>query len=467
MNALDPVTVAESTIKTAEKMGAYQAEVLAYSLEDAVTRFSRKSVNQSAVYSDTGIYVRIMAAPGKLATSFTRRVDEKSVVDTIRDTFSLAKLSTENEHLRSFAPPRKPPRIPQVYVKRTAQTTDETRGEDAKIALEAYGKHDGKISHVTGTITTRIANTAICNSLGLDVSHRYTGASVVEVILAESNGSTGIGFSSYSSNDYRQLNFEKVTEEAAAEAITGINPKELKLGSYDVILEPDAAGDCLGTFVQQGFSVQRLHSYVKLGAKCTDEQLTVVDDPQNTDTLMATPFDAEGTTTKRLTLIERGFAKAQCFDRISASRAGKKTTGHALFQHDLTYVSKFFPGWVHLPANQIVKPGNAGFDELIAESKKAVIVKRLMYAGLPSGVSESDVIQAHTMGTWLVENGEIKCALPSLRISESLAKMMRRIDRIGDRKTVKRIGCINMPAIKVKDVRFTETASLSVPEGLP
>lgn len=464
---LDPVAVAQSATNIAEKMGAHQAEILAYRLEDAVTRFSRKSVNQSGFYSDAGIYVRIMAAPGRLATSFTRRVDEKSVADIIRGTLSLAKVSTENMHLRSFSSPKKIARIPQVYVKRTAQTTDETRGEDAKTALEAYGKHEGKISHVTGTITTRIAKTAICNSLGLDVSHRYTGASVVEVILAESNGSTGIGFSSYSSNDYRQLNFEKVTEEAAAEAITGLSPKEFKLGSYDVILEPDAAGDCLGTFVQQGFSIQRLQSYVKVGGRCADEQLTIVDDPQNTDTLMAAPFDAEGTPTKRLILIENGIAKAQCFDRISASRAGKRTTGHALFQHDLTYVSKFFPGWVHIPANQIVKPGNVGFDELIAESKKAVIVKRLMYAGLPSGISEDDVIQAHTMGTWLVENGEIKCALPSLRITESLAKMMRRIDRICDRKTVKRIGCINIPAIKVKDVRFSETASLSVPEGLP
>ena len=70
------------------------------------------------------------------------------------------------------------------------------------------------------------------------------------------------------------------------------------------------------------------------------------------------------------------------------------------------------------------------------------------------------------MGTWLVEKGEVKSALPSLRISESLGKMMRRIDRIGNRETVKRIGCINMPALKVRDIAITEATSLSVPEGV-
>jgi predicted Zn-dependent protease len=107
---------------------------------------------------------------------------------------------------------------------------------------------------------------------------------------------------------------------------------------------------------------------------------------------------------------------------------------------------------------------------MVEGAKRAILVKRLMYAGLPMGlgvgVRGRDIMQAYTMGTWLIENGEIKNPLPCLRLSDSLKRLVEMIKFIGDRYTVKKLGCINSPWLYVKDVHFTEISSLAISEGI-
>ncbi|MFI5422102.1 MAG: metallopeptidase TldD-related protein, partial [Nitrososphaerales archaeon] len=157
----------------------------------------------------------------------------------------------------------------------------------------------------------------------------------------------------------------------------------------------------------------------------------------------------------------------QCYDNNSAAKAGKQSTGHSMFPNDLTYESKFFPAWIYFPANQIVSPGKISFEKMIEGSKKkTILVKRFMYGGLPMCVSETEVMQGYTMGTWLVEDGEIVNPLPSLRLSNSLSGLANNIAEVGDKKSVKRLGCMNTPCMKVQNVNFSVATSMSVPQGV-
>ena len=81
-------------------------------------------------------------------------------------------------------------------------------------------------------------------------------------------------------------------------------------------------------------------------------------------------------------------------------------------------------------------------------------------------VSETEVMQGYTMGTWLVEDGEIVHPLPSLRLSNSLSGLANNITDVGDKKSVKRLGCMNTPCMKVQNVNFSVATSMSVPQGV-
>jgi predicted Zn-dependent protease len=157
----------------------------------------------------------------------------------------------------------------------------------------------------------------------------------------------------------------------------------------------------------------------------------------------------------------------QCYDNNSARKAGKKSTGHSQFPNDLTYESKFFPGWIYFPTNQIVKPGKSSLEDMIGSSRKeTILIKRFMYGGLPMCVSETEEMQGYSMVTWLVRNGETLHPLPSLRLSNSLSNLVQNVIEVGNKKSVKKLGCMNTPCMKIRDVNFTASTSMSVPQGV-
>ncbi|MEM2922361.1 MAG: metallopeptidase TldD-related protein, partial [Candidatus Bathyarchaeia archaeon] len=270
---------------------------------------------------------------------------------------------------------------------------------------------------------------------------------------------------SQNSRSIKEILFDNIAEEASRDAVSSLNPQKLELGSYDTIFQSDAAGDIIGSFIQLGFSVRRWEDYVEVGSVCGPEILTVKDDPLNRETLIPLPFDSEGTPTKPLTLVDRGVVKNKCFDKKLALQKNTVSTGHSPFTHDITYSSKFFVGWPYYPTNQFVSPGSGDSQSLIENERRAVLVKRLMYAGLPMGVHATeqhrDVMEAYTMGTWLVKDGEVEHSLHSLRISESLSKMIKSVKEVGGVNTIKRLGCLNTPWIVVSNVTYTEEADLS------
>ncbi|MFI5421080.1 MAG: TldD/PmbA family protein, partial [Nitrososphaerales archaeon] len=385
-------------VKQATDQGASEAEVLAYARDDTVVRFSQNNISQSASLRDEGAVIRVFISPSKRAVVSVKQLGDPQAIDQgIKRAIYLAQNSGENKNARSFGSGQKIPRIGSNFKKGIDKITDEIASRGAKTAINTSLRGNKLIKRVAGTITARASEVTIQNSNGLDAYHKYSGASFVTVSLARKENSTGVGFASQASNNYGDLDFIAVSKEAADDAARSVKPKALPLAKYDVIFYPNAVFDWLGSFMQLGFSTQRMKGYVDVGKKCTSENVTIVDDPTDSSTLMAIPFDAEGTPSKKLPLIENGMAVSQCYDNNSAAKAGTQSTGHNMFPNDLTYESKFFPAWIYFPANQIVTPGKTSFEKMIEGSKKkTILVKRFMYGGLPMCVSETEVMQGYT-----------------------------------------------------------------------
>lgn len=457
---------AEQVLKISEKVGASMTEVIMYSLHDTAVRFARSLIEQSVELQDQGAFIKIISKDGRYAEASVKSRRMETFYKVIKD---MVNRGQRNKKVQ-FSPPSKTLPITGTYVKKTAELTTEEIIESANLAIQTAHSASKKISKVAGTIVRRISHLSLVNSLGLSLAHNYTGYSIICTPLAEDSGSLAVGFASRSSRDSSEIDVESIANESARDAVLSLHPKPISLGRFDTIFQSDAAGDIVGSFIQQGFSIIRDPDYIQIGSQYASEVFTVKDEPHNLETLMPMSFDSEGTPTTSLTLIEKGIAKEKCYDKKLSFDEKRPSTGHSPFPHDPTYSSKFFTGWVYYPINQIVEPGRTTLQDMVESSKRAILVKRLMYAGLPmglsAGVQEGDIMQAYTMGTWLIENGEIKHPLPSLRLSNSLKGMIKSIELIGDINTVKKLGCINSPWLYVKDVNFTEMASLAIHEGV-
>ena len=440
------------------KFGAFQVEVLVYFFDDSVTRFSRNTVDQSVGTEITGAHVRILSSAGHYSSFFvTNTFDVKKESANIETAMRMAR-KTRVDHLQSFSYPTRVKTIPDVIVKRTSTITDEERAEMARISIDSMRAHDASIGKTAGTITTRVARTALINSNGLCLTHNYTGASAILTAIAEKNGSIGVGSSLQDSHDFGKIDFTKLSHESAADAVSSLRPKTVNLEKrHEMIFQSEAVGDLLGSFMNLAFSVNRIPEYVQLESQCAGSNMIITDDATDPNNMMATPFDSEGTPTAPLKLVQDGVANAYCLNRAQAAKLNMTPTGHSPFVHDGTYGTKFFSDRANLPTNLVVNPGDQSSQEMIEQSKRnTILVKALSYAGVGMGITKQDVIHVYTRGTWQIENGKIKRPVLSLRLSISLADFMRNVSAVGNSGTMKQLGIGNIPWIKTSQILATQ-----------
>ena len=178
-----------------------------------------------------------------------------------------------------------------------------------------------------------------------------------------------------------------------------------------MILEPYAVRDMVSFLGSQltGLAVEEGRSFVigKLGQKVTGD-VTLVDDPFDPKGLPRA-FDLEGQPSERLTLIERGVARAVVYDSQTAHRTGQKNTGHALPPN---------PFQPSAPMHLRLEPGTKTREQLIKETKRGVLVTRFWYTRWVHQLRT--IVTGMTRdGTFAIEDGEIAYPVKNFRFTQS------------------------------------------------
>ena len=237
-----------------------------------------------------------------------------------------------------------------------------------------------------------------------------------------------------------------------------------------MILEPAAVLDAVGfMFWDFGGSAlldQRSFLNERIGTQLFGENITVWDDvyhPLQT----GAPFDGEGMKRHRLKLIDKGVVQRVTFARSSAQRMAELRAGSA----------KSARGSAHRARLRVAQRNRrsaaeyrlrrcrsratgATVEQMIASTERGILVTRLWY------IREVDpyekILTGMTRdGTFLVENGRIKCGVRNFRFNESLIHMLQNVESMGE--PVRSCGEESMdmvvPAMKVRDFNFTETPS--------
>jgi len=395
-------------------------------------RYARNSVSTSGASSDTTLVVQCNYGK-KVATSTINEFDEASLKKVVKRAEEMAKLSPENPEFMENLP-KQDYKPTKAWFESTANASPEYRAQAAAHSIED-SKKQNLVS--AGYLNDAANFTAIANSNGLFGYHKSTNVTFSVTIRTEDG--KGSGWVTRDYNDMDKFDARAASAVAIQKSAASVGAKALEPGKYTVILEPAASSglinNMMGNFAartaDEGRSfLSKKGGGNKLGEKMYDERVTIYSDPWN-DEVPTAPWAGNNLPAEKTSWIEKGVIKNLNYSRFWADKNDVKPVSAA--------------------ANIIMLGGDASLEQMIASTKKGILVTRMWYirAVDPQTLLYTGLTRD---GTFYVENGKIKYPIKNFRFNESPVIMLNNIEELGKPQ---RINGDLIPPMKIRDFTFS------------
>ncbi|MES2263925.1 MAG: TldD/PmbA family protein [Pseudomonadota bacterium] len=433
----------EETRRICDKVMAFstadQCEVKLTGARRGNIRYARNAVSTAGLSEDTQLVVSV-AYGKKQGTASINEFDDKSLEKVVRRAEDLARLAPENpEFLPAVS--KQDYQASQTFSASTAAIDPDFRAQVAAYSIENSRKN--KLV-AAGFFSDETSFEAIANSKGVFGHQQETGVSFTCTVRTEDG--RGSGWVRRDAGDVAKFDAREASDVAIEKALRSVDAKALEPGRYTVILEPAATSDLLA-YMFGGFDARQAdegRSFLskkgggnRLGEKLFDEQVNIWADPWNAD-IAVTPWDTSTMLAReRMDIVKNGKISALDYSRFWAQKQGRRAVG--------------------APGNFIMAGTNKSTAELIAGTKKGVLVTRTWYIRMvdPQSVLLTGLTRD---GTFYIENGKIKHPIKNFRFNESPVTMLNNIDELGkpailggDESPYKLL----IPAMRVRDFNFT------------
>ncbi len=432
---MDSKQVAEQALALAAQIApGAEASVRVDDGRDAYARFA---VNEATGAGDTdGTRIAVRVALGRRhATASSNRPDPAALRALVERAAAMAKLAPEDPESMPALGPQSYGLAGPAYDEATAAYAHERRGAQARDAIEACGR-----AGVTGAgfLQTSAESLFVASSAGLRAAHRATRAAFS--MTARTPDGTGSGWAGASSERAAELDTGALAARAIDKATRSAKPRPLPPGRYTVVLEPEAVGDLLGSFLgaldarqaDEGRSFfARKGGGNRVGEKLFAGDINLASDPAD-PALPSAPFDDEGLPAAKTRWVENGTLRALRYSRFWASKQGKAPTGR--------------PEAYHLAGGRA-----ASLQDLVKGVQKGLLVTRFWYIRWVD--PQSMLLTGLTRdGLFAIERGEITHPVRNFRFNESPAKVFANTTAL-TRETFRTAGDprVRVPALVAND----------------
>jgi predicted Zn-dependent protease len=387
------------------------AEALVHVERSGFARFAASRVHQPTLVEDTTVTLRVVR-DGRVGVVGTNRTDEDGLREAARRAEAAVAQARPDPGFPGLPPPAPVPDV-ESWDEETAALAPNGLAERAWAAIEA-----APALGLYGYVTSGVTELAIASTTGLAVSQAMTDAAVVALAGDE----TASGYADATARRIGDLDPAAIARRAAETAERTRRPTELGPGTYRAVLSPWAFGELLWYFGLSSLGALALlegRSYLagRLGEPVFDEGLTIRDDATDPRGFPKA-FDFEGVSKQPVEIVTAGVALDVVWDRRTAARAGRESTGHALPATAQAYGPAAF--------NLSVEAGDATPDELAERVGDGIYVTRLHYVNTVDG-RESLFTGMTRDGTFLIEGGRVTRPLPNLRFTTSFGALAERL----------------------------------------
>ena len=402
-------------------------------------RYARNNVSTAGLVDNASLSVQV-AYGKKQGTATINEFDDKSLEKVVRRAEDLARLAPDNPE---FVPAvgKQQYKSTQTFNAKTAAIDPDFRAQVAAYSIETCRK---KNLVSAGFFTDRHSFETIANSNGVFGHQEQTSLDFTCTVRTDDG--RGSGWVKRSASDVARFDPREAADVAIEKALRSVEAKALEPGRYTVILEPAATSDLIG-YMLSGFDARQAdegRSFLskkgggtRLGEKLFDSQVNIWCDPWDKDVAVL-PWDSSTMLPReRMHMIKDGKVAALDYSLFWAKKQGVRAIG--------------------APGNMIMGGTDKSTAELIANTKKGVLVTRTWYIRLvdPQSVLLTGLTRD---GTFYIENGKIKHPIKNFRFNESPVTMLNNIEAIGKPQVIAGDEVqysMLIPPMKVRDFNFT------------
>jgi PmbA protein len=421
--------LASRVVERALGKGVDVAEAIARAGSELKTKVRMGEPELVEEASHRGIGLRVIK-DRRVALTSTSDLSDRGLDAFVEDALELVQVSQEDP----FAGPADPQLVakqtpirddlydPSVGAITAAEALDwAKRGE--KAALDA----DPRIQNSDGSTFTRVAGGfSLVLSGGFRGGYATSYASLVVVPVAEDEGNKKRrGFHWTARRHFADLDrAEDVGAEAARRTLRKLGARKVASCEAPVIFDPDAARGIIGMLAGciMGSSIWRKQSYLagRIGSQVASELCTLVDDPLLPKAPGSRPFDGEGLPSRRTVVVDKGKLETYLCDSYSGRKLDRPSTASA---------SRGSSGDVGpSTTNFVLQPGNTTPEEIIASTKRGLLVTEMMGFGFNALTGD---FSRGASGFW-IEDGKIAYPVSEITISLNADELFRRIDAMGN-----------------------------------
>jgi PmbA protein len=323
------------------------------------------------------------------------------------------------------------------------------RKVELALAIERAARSRPGVTQVESAVYSDAeGSVALANSRGFSAGYAATQAWAYASAFAGEGADLMTGLGVDLGRDPDGLNPEAIGGEAADRALALVGARQPKSRRCPVILDAFVAASFIG-FIGSMLSaeaVQRGRSLFadREGDEIAASELALSDDATDPAGPASSPFDGEGSPSRRTALIEDGRLLSFLFDARTARRAGRQTTANASRG---SYRSPPSVGTTNLTLDA----GQADLAGLFREAGDGLYVTDV--AGLHSGVNPvSGTFSVGASGR-LVSDGEAADPVRELTIASDLVSMLQGVRALGSQsRWVPFGGSVKAPPILIGEM---------------
>ncbi len=412
-------------------------------------RFAGGAIHQNFHEEDVTVWVKV-AAEGRAGVATTSSLSDRALTCAIASALQIARLpSKQTAPAFSAHPPREKPAPIKTHfpVDHRQNLT-----KNIRMIRELSQQTHRAGMDLAGSFATGEEEFCVVGSGGLA---QYQPFSTTGLRLIPTQGKAS-GFAAGAVRDPKTLNPQSLLQQALDHCRHNRNSKTIRLGKYNVLLEPEAVAELVEWLSTIAFGAKQLHERTscfagRMGEQLMHPTLSIWDDGTDTRGL-ATPFDFEGIPKRRVPLVEGGRARGVVFDSQYAKLYHRHSTGHAPAFDEAAEG----PGAAHL----CVAPGKVPHHQMLQCMDRGLWITRFHYVNGLLDTQQALMTGLTRDGTFLVERGRVVSAVKNLRFTQSILQAFSKIQALSEEvrlvaDPISGATSVVTPAVLLKDFTFT------------
>jgi PmbA protein len=430
-------------VRSLESLGAKQFDL--YFLKKTATQIAIKNqeVDSLTRAEDVGLSIRVLRE-GRMGFSFTTSLEVDAIRRATKAAWDVSQIMPEDPHhtLASLSESVYP--AVDTLDSKGLETAIERKIELAKQLERECRAADKRIQTVRqAALGETHYEMHLVDSHGEHLQHLSTLYSASITCKAEQDGDSQMGGDFGFSNELSGLDVTAVGRQAAEYATELLGAKQPPTLQCPAVLRNSVVADLID-FLAPSFSAEQIDKGRSMlagrqGQRVFSEAVTLIDDGLLPGGYATSPFDGEGTPSRRNTLIEGGFFQEALYDLYYAKKHGVDPTGSA---------SRGIKAPPSISTtNLFLKPGKKSLVQLCEGISQGILITDLMGVHTANPVTGDFSLGASGI---LIENGKLTRPVKGFAVAGNILGILQGVTDTG--ADLRFFGSTGAPSVRVREI---------------